>query len=224
MTTAVCSWMPSGARPTPDRAAAVQGRIGFGEHSGLAVPRWRDPDAIRHRAAASDRQARYRGLSLQASTAVEAGRNDALERLYRHALRPALDEDRLAWTRDGKVVYRFARPWQDGTGMDNLLRALGRDVRLLPEESAAQSVMHRAIEHLRKHHRRMRQGTFIAMGLPIGSGQVESAVKNLAAHRRQRSGIRWSTAGAQRVLELRTLAEDRRWGTACQCCVDRCSA
>jgi len=60
-------------------------------------------------------QARYRGFSLHAATRVAEGREDALERLCRYVLRPALDESRLAWTRDGKVVYRFKRPWKDGT-------------------------------------------------------------------------------------------------------------
>ncbi|MBK8980504.1 MAG: transposase [Planctomycetes bacterium] len=65
--------------------------------------------------AAFDQQARYRGFLLHAATAVESGRREALERLCRYVLRPAIDEERLAWTRDGKVVYRFERPWKDGT-------------------------------------------------------------------------------------------------------------
>ncbi|MBK8976552.1 MAG: transposase [Planctomycetes bacterium] len=97
------------------QAAAVQGRMAFGEHAGRAVPRWRDPDAIRDGVAAIDQQARYRGFSLHAATAVETGRREALERLCRYVLRPAIDEDRLAWTRDGEVVYRVERPLKDGT-------------------------------------------------------------------------------------------------------------
>ncbi|MBK8975924.1 MAG: transposase [Planctomycetes bacterium] len=52
---------------------------------------------------------------MHAGTAVESGRREALEWLCRYILCPAIDEDRLAWTRDGKVVYRFERPWKDGT-------------------------------------------------------------------------------------------------------------
>jgi hypothetical protein len=103
--------------------AAVQGRIAFGERAGCAVRRVGDEAA---RLAQDDRrdsgkvgrptlQARYRGFSLHAATRVAEGREDALERLCRYVLRPALDESRLAWTRDGKVVYRFKRPWKDGT-------------------------------------------------------------------------------------------------------------
>ncbi|MBK8974672.1 MAG: transposase [Planctomycetes bacterium] len=99
------------------QAAAVRGRIAFGEHAGRAVPRWRDPDAIRDGVDAFDQQARYRGFSLHAATAVESGRREALERLCRYVLRPAIDQDRLAWTRDGQVVYRFKRPWKDGTNL-----------------------------------------------------------------------------------------------------------
>ncbi|MBK8977589.1 MAG: VCBS repeat-containing protein [Planctomycetes bacterium] len=74
-------------------------------------------DAARaeHQLDAFDQQARSRGFSLRATTAVESGRREALERLCRYVRRPAIDENRLAWTRDGKVVYRFKRPWQEGT-------------------------------------------------------------------------------------------------------------
>ncbi|MBK8975690.1 MAG: transposase [Planctomycetes bacterium] len=33
----------------------------------------------------------------------------------RYVLRPAIDADRLAWTRRGKGVYRLERPCRDGT-------------------------------------------------------------------------------------------------------------
>ncbi|MBK8974361.1 MAG: transposase [Planctomycetes bacterium] len=72
------------------------------------MPRWRDPDAIRLDFEAFDQQARYRGFSLHAATVVEAERSDALERRCRYVLRSAIDEERLAWTRDGNVVYRFS--------------------------------------------------------------------------------------------------------------------
>ncbi|MBK8977230.1 MAG: transposase [Planctomycetes bacterium] len=78
-------------------------------------PRWRDPDAIRDGVDALDRQAHYRGFSLHAATAVGAGRREALEQLCRYVLPAAIDEDRLAWTRDGKVYYRFEWPWKDVT-------------------------------------------------------------------------------------------------------------
>lgn len=41
--------------------------------------------------------------------------------------------------------------------------------------------------------------------LPIGSGQVESAARHIVQQRLKQSGMRWSDAGAQAILNLRTL-------------------
>ena len=52
---------------------------------------------------------------------------------------------------------------------------------------------------------------FAEMGLPIGSGNVESAAKNIVQARLKRSGMRWSRDGGQHVLDLRTYLKSGRW-------------
>jgi hypothetical protein len=52
---------------------------------------------------------------------------------------------------------------------------------------------------------------FVSMGLPIGSGPVESAAKNIVQARLKRSGMRWSRSGGQHVLNLRTYLKSNRW-------------
>ena len=49
-----------------------------------------------------------------------------------------------------------------------------------------------------------RYPTFRRMGLCIGSGTVESMCKGLVGERFKRRGMRWSVAGANAVLALRT--------------------
>lgn len=46
---------------------------------------------------------------------MPAGSRDRLERLCRYALRPALGQDRLQLTADGKAVLELRRRWTDGT-------------------------------------------------------------------------------------------------------------
>ena len=58
---------------------------------------------------------------------------------------------------------------------------------------------------------RMRYARFIASGFPIGSGPVEAAAKNIVQARLQRSGMRWSRAGSQHVLNLRAHVKSQRW-------------
>ncbi len=60
---------------------------------------------------------------------------------------------------------------------------------------------------------RMRYAEFIARGLPIGSGPVESAAKNrnIVLARLKRSGVRWSRDGGQHVHDLRVYLKSGRW-------------
>ena len=49
---------------------------------------------------------------------------------------------------------------------------------------------------------RMAYPTFRALGLPIGSGPVESAAKHVVQQRLKVAGARWSEPGATAMLTL----------------------
>jgi hypothetical protein len=59
-------------------------------------------------------------------------------------------------------------------------------------------------EFFRNNAARMDYPTFRALGLPIGSGAVESSAKHLVQQRMKRPGARWSQPGAQAVLNVRS--------------------
>ena len=48
-------------------------------------------------------------------------------------------------------------------------------------------------------------------GLPIGSGVTEAACKTIVAQRLKLSGMRWSKAGAQPILDLRVTLLSGIW-------------
>ena len=52
---------------------------------------------------------------------------------------------------------------------------------------------------------RMRYDLYLANGWPIASGSVEGACKTLVRDRLERSGMRWSTAGAEAMLKMRAV-------------------
>ena len=66
-------------------------------------------------ALASPRCACVAGFSLHANTAVPAGDRQRLERLAQYCARPAIAMERLEALSDGRLLYRFKRPWRDGT-------------------------------------------------------------------------------------------------------------
>jgi len=51
----------------------------------------------------------------------------------------------------------------------------------------------------------MRYDEFLALGLPIGSGAVEGACKNVVGDRFERSGMRWCIEGAEPMLKMRSI-------------------
>jgi hypothetical protein len=69
-------------------------------------------------------------------------------------------------------------------------------------------------EYFQRHTRRMNYQTFREDGYPIGSGAVESGIKQFK-HRLTGPGMRWSRPGAERMLVLRAavLSEtfDKQW-------------
>ena len=82
---------------------------------------------------------------------------------------------------------------------------------LAPPDAAAVDEVRKAIGYFTTHAARMDYPRFVARGLPIGSGAVESGCKTLLEAREKGAGMRWSRTGAQAVATLRALARSDTW-------------
>jgi hypothetical protein len=97
-------------------AASISGRVAYGPNAGRRVTRTGDQiDAESLDALASPRCATVSGFSLHANVAVPARDRQRLEQLVRYCARPPLAIERLQPLADGRLLYRFKRPWRDGT-------------------------------------------------------------------------------------------------------------
>ncbi len=67
------------------------------------------------------------------------------------------------------------------------------------------------IKYLQHNRKRMNYFEYKQNNLPIGSGVVEAACKNLIGARLKKSGMSWSKEGGQSVLNLRGLILSNRW-------------
>jgi hypothetical protein len=109
-----------------------------------------------------------------------------------------------AWYKKYRTILK-----EDPKGAAKLIRAARyrrSTVRKNPEIEAE-------IRYLQYNRTRMNYFEFRQKGLPIGSGVVEAACKNLIGARMKKSGMRWTIDGGQTVLTLRSLILSNRWET-----------
>jgi len=95
-------------------------------------------------------------------------------------------------------------------GVDTVLAALddleaARKVKTRPRRGA---------RFFRTHVERMRYAENAAQGLPLGTGVMEGTCKSLVSDRLKRSGMSWSLAGGQAILNVRGLVQSDRFDRA----------
>jgi hypothetical protein len=87
------------------------------------------------------------------------------------------------------------------SGPASLLRSLRRRKGRTQEQREA---IRLELGYFEDHELRMDYPTYIAKGMMIGSGPVESACKVVVGQRLKQAGMRWTKAGADSILALRT--------------------
>jgi hypothetical protein len=69
----------------------------------------------------------------------------------------------------------------------------------------------RTVGYYQRNRPYMRYNEYLACGWPIGTGVVEGACGHLVKDRMEQSGMRWTKAGAQAVLDLRAVRLNGHW-------------
>jgi hypothetical protein len=72
----------------------------------------------------------------------------------------------------------------------------------------------KAYNYLRTRTKYMHYAAYRRVGVPLGSGVTEAGCKTIYTQRLKLSGMRWKTAGAQTILNLRVLLLSRVWTQA----------
>ena len=78
-------------------------------------------------------------------------------------------------------------------------------------DPASKEDVETAKRYLHRYRRFMNYSDYRSHGSPIGSGIVESACKQIVTERLKLSGMRWSHAGAQQILTLRSILLSQTW-------------
>lgn len=69
------------------------------------------------------------------------------------------------------------------------------------------------LTYFHNNRRFMKYDQYLAAGFPIGSGVAEGACRHLVKDRLELTGMRWSTPGAQAMLDLRAIYINGDWDT-----------
>ncbi|PYT03419.1 MAG: hypothetical protein DMF60_18435 [Acidobacteria bacterium] len=105
-------------------------------------------------------------------------------------------------------VHRIAEELRAG----DILNVIARLERMRPKSPEARESLNALIRYYRENASRMRYDEYLRLGYGIGSGAVESAHKQVVHARFRQAGMRWSEAGARRLLALRLLLLNEDWG------------
>jgi hypothetical protein len=83
----------------------------------------------------------------------------------------------------------------------------------LAEDAPADCDAHTEIAYLRKHGEagRLKYPYFRSLGLPIGSGAIESSIRRVINLRLKGNGIFWREENAEAMLQVRAQVITNRW-------------
>lgn len=117
-----------------------------------------------------------------------------------------LNEVARAWYGDASEK---AKRWVEARECDLLSDCVETVIRSIqswrPQDDDSREARRKNMLYFQNNKSRMRYATYKAHGYHIGSGLVESACKTVVGQRMKQSGMRWSEAGAEAVLSLRSL-------------------
>jgi hypothetical protein len=102
--------------------------------------------------------------------------------------------------------WKHFKPWKAtlwAGKVERFLREL-HEIRDMAEHRQYRDLIQGQIDYFTDNKERMKYDPYRASRLPIGSGTIESACKNVIAGRMKQGGMSWSEAGADGMLQIRS--------------------
>jgi len=113
------------------------------------------------------------------------------------------EQSKTQWEQWAKVLK------EQPDGLEIVLREARQ---ALPRRGQRRAAALKQIAYFESNTNRMRYAEYQARGLFIGSGVIEAGCKTVIGQRLKQSGMFWGVAGAQNVLDIRCLLENRQFG------------
>jgi hypothetical protein len=128
-----------------------------------------------------------------------------------HAVEYAWDYARLRYGEESAQATRWMKRVADDLRAGKVDEVLARLRALTPSTAEQREALESVVKYYDDNRGRMRYDEYLRLGYGIGSGAVESAHKQVVHARMRQAGMRWSEAGAQRLLALRVLLLNDQW-------------
>jgi hypothetical protein len=128
-----------------------------------------------------------------------------------HAVERAWEFARLRYGEQSGHAARFATRVADDLRAGRVADVLRRLQALSVKTTEQRENLDGLIRYYTDNQSRMRYDEYRRLGYGIGSGAIESAHKQVVHARMRQAGMRWSEAGARRLLALRVLLLNDQW-------------
>jgi hypothetical protein len=128
-----------------------------------------------------------------------------------HALEYAWSFARLHYGEGSQQADRWVHQIAEDLRAGKAPEVIARLKRMRPKTPELREKLQGLIAYYSEHAGRMRYDEYLRLGYGIGSGAVESAHKQVVHARFRQAGMRWSEAGARRLLALRLLLLNDHW-------------
>jgi hypothetical protein len=128
-----------------------------------------------------------------------------------HALEHAWEFARLRYGDGSAQADRWVHQIAEDLKAGKVQQVIVRLKRIRPTSPQLRESLQALIRYYSENAGRMRYDEYLRLGYGIGSGAVESAHKQVVHARFRQAGMRWSAAGARRLLALRLLLLNDHW-------------
>jgi hypothetical protein len=128
-----------------------------------------------------------------------------------HAVEHAWGFARLCYGEGSRQADRWVHRIAEELRAGEIQNVIARLERMRPKSPEVRESLDALIRYYRDNAPRMRYDEYLRLGYGIGSGAVESAHKQVVHARFRQAGMRWSEAGARRLLALRLLLLNQDW-------------
>ena len=128
-----------------------------------------------------------------------------------HALEYAWDFAQSCYGEESQQAGRWVHRIGEELRAGKVEEVIARLRRMRPKSAELREKLNSLIRYYSNNASRMHYDEYLRLGYGIGSGAVESAHKQVLHARFRQAGMRWSEAGARRLLALRLLLLNDNW-------------